>query len=172
MTYLGSGKYWKKHLATHGEDVSTLWCCLYDDENLLKEEAMSFSLSHNIVESQEWANLVNENGVDGAPPGVDRSGSANGMFGKTHSTETIQKFKGPKTDEHRKKMSAAAKGKPHLWQVGKPGRRTGHTNTPEHNAIISAARSGPQPKVCCPHCGKSGGQALMTRWHFNNCRLK
>lgn len=30
-----------------------------------------------------------------------------------------------------------------------------------------------KPKVACPHCGKTGGgQALMNRWHFDNCRLK
>jgi len=30
-----------------------------------------------------------------------------------------------------------------------------------------------KPKVICPHCGKSGGgQALMNRWHFDNCKLK
>jgi len=28
-----------------------------------------------------------------------------------------------------------------------------------------------KPKVICPHCGKiGGGQALMNRWHFNNCK--
>ena len=27
--------------------------------------------------------------------------------------------------------------------------------------------------ITCPHCGKiGGGQALMNRWHFNNCKLK
>ena len=30
-----------------------------------------------------------------------------------------------------------------------------------------------KPKVICPHCGKTGGgQALMNRWHFDNCKLK
>lgn len=24
--------------------------------------------------------------------------------------------------------------------------------------------------VTCPHCGKSGSKALMTRWHFDNCK--
>lgn len=28
-----------------------------------------------------------------------------------------------------------------------------------------------KPKVTCPHCGKiGGGQALMNRWHFDNCK--
>jgi hypothetical protein len=30
-----------------------------------------------------------------------------------------------------------------------------------------------KPKVICPHCGKTGGgQALMNRWHFDNCKSK
>lgn len=29
----------------------------------------------------------------------------------------------------------------------------------------------PKAKVTCPHCGKvGGGQALMNRWHFDNCK--
>jgi hypothetical protein len=27
-------------------------------------------------------------------------------------------------------------------------------------------------EVSCPHCGKSGAKRLMTRYHFNNCKLK
>ncbi len=29
---------------------------------------------------------------------------------------------------------------------------------------------GVQPKVECPHCKKQGGQSLMKRWHFANCK--
>jgi hypothetical protein len=36
----------------------------------------------------------------------------------------------------------------------------GHTNTPKV----------PQPKIFCPNCGVSGGDRLMRRWHFDNCR--
>lgn len=27
-------------------------------------------------------------------------------------------------------------------------------------------------KTVCPHCGKSGGRSHLTRWHFNNCKVK
>jgi group I intron endonuclease len=26
--------------------------------------------------------------------------------------------------------------------------------------------------VVCPHCGKTGGQISMNRWHFDNCKFK
>ena len=29
-----------------------------------------------------------------------------------------------------------------------------------------------QPKVTCPHCGKTGRGGTMHRWHFDKCKLK
>jgi len=26
--------------------------------------------------------------------------------------------------------------------------------------------------ITCPHCSKSGGNSQITRWHFDNCKLK
>lgn len=64
--YLGSGKYWKKHIKKHGEEfVETTWCQLFTDEKELTEFAINFSQENNIVESDKWANLKNENGLDG-----------------------------------------------------------------------------------------------------------
>jgi ribosomal protein S27AE len=25
-------------------------------------------------------------------------------------------------------------------------------------------------KIICPNCGKEGGDGLMQRWHFDNCK--
>lgn len=64
--YLGSGKYWKKHIKKHGEEfVKTTWCQLFTDEKQLIDYAIKFSEENNIVDSKEWANLKNENGLDG-----------------------------------------------------------------------------------------------------------
>lgn len=30
----------------------------------------------------------------------------------------------------------------------------------------------PRPLITCPHCGKTGGNSLMKRWHFGNCKNK
>lgn len=67
--YQGSGLYWKKHLKEHGKQTVTLWYCLFTDEISCTEFARSFSRLHDIVESEEWANLIEENGLDGAPVG-------------------------------------------------------------------------------------------------------
>lgn len=66
-SYNGSGKYWKTHIAKHGkEHVEHIWNSdwFYDKEEI-KEFALAFSELFNIVESNEWANLIAENGLDG-----------------------------------------------------------------------------------------------------------
>ena len=65
LSYLGSGKHWKRHIKKHGEHVETIWYKLFTDEESLVEYATKFSQQNNIVESKEWANLKEENGLDG-----------------------------------------------------------------------------------------------------------
>jgi hypothetical protein len=66
VNYLGSGKYWKRHIKKHGtEFVQTIWYQSFNDTQELIKYALNFSKENNIVESKEWANLKNENGLDG-----------------------------------------------------------------------------------------------------------
>jgi hypothetical protein len=95
-SYKGSGTYWKRHLKQHGNDVETTWVQAYEDEDLLKEEALFFSKVYNIAESTDWANLTPETGLDGR---YSVAGELNPMYGKTHS------------EQSRMKMSAARVGK-------------------------------------------------------------
>lgn len=70
-TYKGSGKYWKRHLLKHGNNVTTIIIGEYlEVSDLLKLHALNFSALHDIVRSDEWANLINENGTDGNCPGT------------------------------------------------------------------------------------------------------
>lgn len=39
-------------------------------------------------------------------------------------------------------------------------------------ARAEAQRGIPRKKVTCPHCGKEGGEGIMLRWHFDNCKHK
>lgn len=55
--YGGSGVYWRKHLKKYGDDVTTEIYGYYNDASLCKQAAIDFSLQHNIVESETWANL-------------------------------------------------------------------------------------------------------------------
>ena len=87
-TYTGSGTYWLRHLKTHGKNIDTTWVQAYEDDVLVKEEAVFFSKIYNIVESDEWANLTIETGLDGRH---DQSGSKNPNWGKKHSDAVKEK---------------------------------------------------------------------------------
>jgi hypothetical protein len=68
--YLGSGKYWKRHILKHGtKHVNTLWVSPPYFDNSIVDDAVNFSHYHDIVNSTDWANLISENGLDGAPVG-------------------------------------------------------------------------------------------------------
>lgn len=64
--YKGGGKYWRHHLAEHGDkDVKTIWYELFMDKEQLVEFADFLSKEANVVASTSWANIVHENGLDG-----------------------------------------------------------------------------------------------------------
>ena len=84
--YQGSGVYWREHIKKHGNNVTTTWAHLYNDPAVLTEEALFLSKVYNVVESTEWANLINEDGSTG---------------GKTYE----------RTNEHNMLMSQALKGR-------------------------------------------------------------
>ena len=114
VVYPGSGFYWKSHLAKHGNDVTTLWAQLFTNRDELIEEALSFSRSHDIVKSKEWANLIPENGLAGWTKGQPRSEETKLKHrGRITSDSTREKMKGRITSEEtRQKLSLANKGKP------------------------------------------------------------
>jgi len=67
--YYGSGVYWLRHLKEHGYKIDTKVLGLFDNYKECKEFAINFSIKENIVESNEWANLRIENGLDGGDTG-------------------------------------------------------------------------------------------------------
>lgn len=72
--YGGSGSYWTNHCNKHGkEHVKTVEIWGFDDQELCTEFALKFSEENNIVESKEWANLIEENGLTGLQPGHIKS---------------------------------------------------------------------------------------------------
>ena len=173
--YIGSGKYWLSHIKKHDkEHVITLWYQLFEDKLLLTDFALLFSEHWDITESNNWANLKHENGLDGGgilghKYTVERnakiSASKTGMKRNPHSEETKVRMsiasKGkPKTKKHRDNMSISQKG---------------NIKSLEHRDKLSIAQKGiPKGKqliLTCTHCSRTGGNS-MRRWHFDNCKLK
>jgi hypothetical protein len=123
-TYKGSGTYWKRHLKTHGNNVETTWVHAYEDEETLIKEALFFSKVYNIVESDEWANLNPENGLDGK---FDNVGVANPMYGHKH-TEEVKKA-------HSKRMTGR---KQSAEQIAKRIAKTTGQVRPKHSETMKA----------------------------------
>lgn len=129
-SYMGSGDYWKAHIAKHGkEHVETIWYCLFYDKEELINFALQCSKNWNIVESDDWANEKLENGLDGWTPG------------QTHSPETKQKIARAMTG---KKMPAGFRvGSQHSLETKQKisFAQKGRQRTNEHNAKITKSRA-------------------------------
>jgi hypothetical protein len=126
-TYNGSGKLWTKHIAKHGRQyIETLNVWAFKDQDSCSKFALTFSSQNNIVESDQWANLVVEDGINvppsfkgkkRRPESVEKSRQA--RLGKKRSYETrlkmskiaMGKKRGPCTDSRRSNISKARLGK-------------------------------------------------------------
>lgn len=104
VKYKGSRQYWRDHLRVHGNDVDTLWYCLYPEQEELIEFAKMFSELFDIVKSPAWANIKPENGLDGSPNGYTHSEEAKRNMSRAHL--------GKKMSPTHKANSAKAKSKP------------------------------------------------------------
>lgn len=102
--YKGSGKYWKRHLNKHGNNINTNILYKGNSEQELSAHAILWSNVYDVVNNKEFANLIPENGFDGG-----------GVKGSKRSAETRAKMRisstGRKhTIESRRKMSLARLG--------------------------------------------------------------
>jgi hypothetical protein len=103
----------------------------------------------------------------------------------SHSEETRRKMSEaargkPKSEIHRKnnslsqtgkKLSEETKRKMSTSHTGKPSGTSGKTLSANTRYKMSIAQKGKsQMIVVCPHCDKSGGNKTMPRWHFDNCK--
>ena len=158
--YKGSGIYWKKHIKKHGYDVKTEIIGTFDNEELCNGAALKFSIDNNIVESYLWANLRDENGLDGAPKGHvghkftedELSDMSNKLKLRWEDPEyrsrLIESHKNRWTDDLKEKQSKRLTGKLRPEHSKTMTGRTGHHNglgvkkKDGHGANVSAATKG------------------------------
>jgi hypothetical protein len=176
LKYKGSGSYWSSHRKIHGNDISTVWCELFEDNNKLVEFAEFVSDFFEIVTftangKKLWANEVPENGLMGG----QNKGQPSKMRGK--KLENPSPLRGIKRPNHSNLMKGRKLTNEHSANISKSLKK--HTRTKEHSLNISLAKKGKKlssPRICnvyeCPHCGKIGKGPNMKRYHFNNCKRK
>lgn len=191
--YRGSGLHWKRHLKTHGIDITTVWAELFTDEASIVEYALKFSADNDIVNSTDWANLVEENGLGNmGKKGINRGRQYKSPTGEikqfAHGTQPQGwvEFSGPKGKRQYKSPTGDVKQfvhgtEPQGWVpfAASAGRRTYRSPAGEVKYFVH----GEQPtdwveyhttanleKIGCPYCDKTGVPHLMRRWHFNNCK--
>lgn len=102
ISYKGSGILWSRHLKKYGRDFSTELIASFECENECSKFAIQYSIDNDIVNSDEWANLKEENGLDGSPKGV--------KFSETHKQNISKSLMGKsflKSEIAKQNMSVA-----------------------------------------------------------------
>lgn len=133
--YTGSGTYWLRHLKKNGSNITTLWFCLFLDQETLTSFALSFSKNNDIVKSNDWLNLQDENGIDGWVPGQPQSQNSNLKRSKTLKHRIF-------SEETKRKMSMAQKDKEYSAEAisnMSDAQKLRHKNNPIFNKELSFA---------------------------------
>jgi len=171
-TYKGSGIYWLRHINTYGtEYIKTLRVWEFDKAETASEFALKFSRDNKITESKHWANLQDENGLDGWVLGLKRPRQTgeNNNAKRADVRKKISENNPMKRPEIAKKLGDSTRGTPKPWQVGE----NNVSKKPEVRDKIRQALTGvPKKRITCPHCDKTGGAGNMKRYHFDFCRRK
>lgn len=94
IKYNGSGKYWKNHLKKYGKNVETIWYKKFYDIYELIDFALAFSEIFDITNSELFANLCEENGLNGGDPGkIATTKTALALKGRKRPQKSIDKQK-------------------------------------------------------------------------------
>lgn len=137
-----------QHLQNAFKKYKDLIVCDILISNIDKEFACFIEEELRPTPNIGW-NIAKGGGIPPSPKGKIRSkeycdniskaklGDKNPMYGKNITF----------SEEHRKNISIALKGKPNLNLLGRK-----------------------RPVVTCPHCNKQGGAGSMHLWHFDRCK--
>lgn len=160
--YKGSGLHWKRHMKKHGSDIEVGILGIYFDKERCLSAAKKFSEENNIGSNPEWANLIPENGMDGAPAGenhpmfgkpspcigqkrpwVGKKGTNNPMWGKPSPMRGVPKPKGLDSPLYGRKRPEGGGKKPHaVIRIDANGIETGY------DSVADAARSLGMSRSC------------------------
>lgn len=105
ITYLGSGKIWKRHIKKHNLTINDIETEIVFETNNVDElikKGIELSNLYNVVESKEWANLREEAGDGGdTSKFIDFS---NPIFHNPNRSKHLNDWLNNVSDEERKKI--------------------------------------------------------------------
>lgn len=148
FTYLGSGKYWVRHLKVHGTDITTEIIGFFSDPAECRLKAIDFSKKNKITESVEWANIQDETGLDGG------------------DTARFRKYT-PMTAESKAKMIKSKIGKA-PWNKGKKTGKGGNTH-PRSAQTIEKLRSSMMGMKQTEETKRKRSASVKSSWEKRKC---
>jgi len=162
VKYTGSGTHLSRHTKKHSrKHVVTLWYCLFYEKEELTKFSLMCSEMWDIVQSEEWANEMIEDGLNGWQTGKNNP---------SHNMTDEQKyncgnaFRGKKRPEHANIVSGKNNGN------YKDGKRTKEYTIKEKNRKDELRKLKNKKflfnEIKCPHCCLSGSGPNMSRYHF------
>ena len=186
-SYLGSGKHWRRHLAKHGNDITTEILLETEDQIELSNAGLYYSNLWNIVEDKGFANMRPESGDGGNTSNCEAykvgiktrnlSGEHNPMYGRSAIKEQNIRWYNNGKDNIYVPEGTEPKGykpgriidykKPHKAETKKKYResRGKRCVSPKGEIFRSAAAAGRQYKIT-----GSAIRGLITRgvsgWHW------
>lgn len=169
--YLGSGKHLKRAIKKYGPENFNFEILHFASS---KEEM--FDLERSIVNESLVKDPLSYNlkiGGSGGNPGI-----IGAFTGKKHTLETKAKLRKAAlsqiiTEEKRQKCSTNnwAKRDPEAHREHASRINKGIPKTQEHREKLRQRNLGIKHNIItCPHCGKSGGERAIKRWHFDKCK--
>lgn len=149
------------------------------EDNLTNDEAMALEIE-----------LIAKYGRKDLGTGILRNmtNGGEGSSGRVYSQETIEKIREGnrgkvqseetklkraeslrgtrRTQEQRQRQSEAAKKRWSKKDSEAEAKRIAKIREARAKQVITTVQ------VTCPHCGKTGGNRIMPRYHFDNCKKK
>jgi len=187
--YSGSGVYWTRHLEKHGVEPVHLWKSDWYYDTSITRFSLKFSRINKILESSNWANMIDENGLNGGDTShlIDyskcvenrRKTVSDTKWRETVLAEQLAKERKTKSDPQWVETIGKKRAKKQSESVSKTMKDPQWIETTGKNARkkisdtmkIEEWKSKHQKQ--CEYCGKGPmPKGVYNKWHGGNCKNK